>query len=98
MDENLGQATYSRARGLFLGDGEFAPIQPASYSEETAQRIDEAVRALITHAFDRATAILTRNRGLLEQVAGMLLERETLTAKDLPTPVAESDERHAAGA
>ncbi len=56
------------------------------------------MRALITRAFDRATAILTRNRDLLEQVAGMLLERETLTAKDLPTPVAETDERHAAGA
>ena len=98
MDENLGQATYSQGRATFLGNGEFVPFQSSSFSEATAQRIDESVRALLAEAFDRATAILTRNHELLEETAAMLLERETLTAADLPQPVPEDDDRRASGA
>jgi len=85
MDENLGQATYSRPRTAFLGDGEIAPLS-RPYSEATAQQIDEAVRKLVAQAFDHATAILTRNRGMLDKTAQLLLERETLSGDELPQP------------
>lgn len=86
MDDALGQATYSRDRTRFLSDGEIAPFQPRTYSEATAQQIDESVQKLVAQAFDRATAILTRNRKLLDETAQLLLERETLSADDLPEP------------
>ena len=47
-------------------------------SEATLQRIDEAVRGIITRAFERATAVLHINREVLERSARALLERETL--------------------
>jgi cell division protease FtsH len=86
MDDDLGQATYSRDRTTFLGDGEITPFQPRTYSEATAHQIDESVRKLVAQAFDRATAILTRNRKLLDETAQLLLERETLSGDDLPQP------------
>jgi len=42
------------------------------------QQIDEAIRAIVMQAFDTATAILTRNRPVLERCAQELLKRETL--------------------
>jgi cell division protease FtsH len=97
MDADLGQATYSRDRATFLGNGEITPFQSRTYSEATAQQIDESVRKLISQAFDCATAVLTRNRKLLDETAQLLLERETLSGDDLPTPewdaVEELDER-----
>jgi cell division protease FtsH len=48
------------------------------FSETTAERIDEAVRAIIDGAFRRASAILAENRALLDTCAEQLLARETL--------------------
>ena len=47
-------------------------------SEETARAIDNAVRALIARAFERASAFLALNRETLEAAAQELLRRETL--------------------
>ena len=57
---------------------------PRHYSEETAREIDCALRDLVGAAFDRASRILTINRAALEAGAQSLLERETLTADELP--------------
>jgi cell division protease FtsH len=64
-------------------------------SDDTARRIDAAVRALIDEAFDRATAVLTERRTLLEDGAAKLLAQETLTESDL-LPWAQSARRTAA--
>lgn len=77
MDPGLGHVAYAREQPRFLeGVGE----QPSgvSMSEETARAIDNAVRALIAHAFERATAFLALNREVLEAAAQELLRRETL--------------------
>jgi cell division protease FtsH len=85
MDERLGQATYAQHQPLFL-DGQRvpSPAEARSYSEKTAAEIDEAVKSLLAAAFDTATAILTKNRKLLDETASKLLEKETLTADELP--------------
>jgi cell division protease FtsH len=51
-------------------------------SEKTAQLVDTEVKRVIDVAFQRAVETLTTNRELLDQVAKMLLERETLTRED----------------
>jgi len=91
MDDTLGQAIYVEERSRFLDGGMQMPTGGALYSPETAREIDCAVRALIDRAFARATAILKRHRDALEDVAQKLLERETLTADDLPSLPPESD-------
>ena len=54
-----------------------------SYSEQTAQAIDAAVRALVDQAFASALDILQRNRDVLERSAKLLLEKETLDEAQL---------------
>ena len=49
-------------------------------SEDTRRRIDEAVRALVNQAFERATGLLREHRPALDRCARALLERETLDA------------------
>ena len=75
---------------MFLGDITLPRPETRTYSERTAWAIDEAVRGLVETAFARATAILERNRAMLDQTARKLLELETLTAADLPVPVGEA--------
>jgi cell division protease FtsH len=91
MDESLGEATYSEARPLFLDGGNAAVPQSHPYSEKTAAQIDEAVRNLVEQASEKATAILRKNRQLLDEVAEKLLEQETLTADEIPSPAGIDD-------
>lgn len=65
--------------------------QARTYSEKTAREIDEAVRELVGKSFGQSTAILERNRQLLNETAEMLLTKETLPADELPQPVWENE-------
>ena len=84
MDETLGQAIYVEDQPRFLEGVIRPPGMGGIYSQETAREIDVAVRALIDRAFERATAILTRHRDVLEDTAKRLLEQETLNEEELP--------------
>ena len=89
MDETLGEAVYAQAQPLFVGGSALRrPEETTPYSEETAARIDQAVRDLLAQAHGTATAILKQNRELLDQIAAKLLEKETLSADELPKRVA----------
>jgi cell division protease FtsH len=85
MDDALGQVTYDNERPTFLAEPQDFGLSARSYSEQTAWQIDEAVRELITQAFDKATEILETHRQLLDETAQKLLARETLTADELPS-------------
>ncbi len=84
MDEALGHVVYQDETLLFLGN---QPNQSArrEVSNETAEKIDQAVRALVQAAFDDAKAILVRHRETLERGAQLLLAQETLTEPALVT-------------
>jgi cell division protease FtsH len=84
MHEGLGPVAYEAERTSFLTDGQIGSWQPRRYSEDTAREIDMAIRGIVTSALERATAILTRDRAALEDGARRLLEKETLTADELP--------------
>jgi cell division protease FtsH len=88
MDETLGNLVYEAPRSAFLGVPEQV-AEPRRHSEESARRIDEAVRGLVADAFAESLAILTRQRARLERGAALLLERETLEQKDLQALCAE---------
>src|SRR5579864_5159199 len=88
MDEKLGLMAYESERPpLFPGMREFNGEH--RYSEATAREIDCAVRESLRAAFDRATAVLTRGRRVLERGARALLERETLGEAELAKLKAE---------
>ncbi len=84
MDGTLGQVTYETERGNFLG----LPTEGGGrrFSEETAREIDLAVRERIEKVYKKTLAVLRERRGDLESLAAKLLEKETLTADELPKP------------
>ena len=49
----------------------------------TAQRVDNAVQALVRAGLDRATVWLTEHRSLLDEATTLLLQKETLGEQEL---------------
>ena len=85
MSAEVGQVVYERppSRFLDLPEGFGGTGLERGLSEDTARRIDGAVRALVDEAFQRATAVLQARRALLEDGAAQLLAQETLSEADL---------------
>ena len=81
MDPSLGQVSYDEDTAPLLGGG--PQWHERRYGDATASAIDAAVRALIDNAFQRAVAILTANRALLDQAAKELLVKETFSGDEL---------------
>jgi cell division protease FtsH len=82
MDPTLGHVAYESERRSYLGNGAGAGSD-RTYSEETAREIDRAVRQLIEATFERTVGLLAERRALLEAGARQLLEKETITEKEL---------------
>ena len=75
MSERVGLVTYQSDSPIFLGRDMEAHN---SYSEETAGIIDEEVHKIIETAHARAVELLTSNRKVLDNMARVLVERETI--------------------
>ena len=82
MSDVLGSVAYDREQSAFLQTN-FPVPQNRTYSEETAHKIDTAVRALVDQALERAIGILTINRAALDQTAEKLLQTETLNQPEI---------------
>lgn len=55
------------------------------FSEKTAQIIDEEISKMIEAAYIRAKNLLIENREKLNQLAGILLQKEVIFREDLET-------------
>ena len=82
MSDALGNVAYEREQSVFLQPNIPMP-QNRNYSEETANKIDIAVRVLVDQALERAINILQVNRALLDQTAEELLKTETLNQPEI---------------
>ena len=81
MSDELGPLSYAQDKEhIFLGR-EIA--QHRDYSEETARKIDEEINALIDRNYNRTRNILDENIDILHKLAELLLEKETITGKEL---------------
>ncbi|MBC8104894.1 MAG: cell division protein FtsH, partial [Cytophagales bacterium] len=49
-----------------------------NYSEEVAAQIDQEVRSIMDECYNVAKAILLENREMLDEIAKVLLERESI--------------------
>lgn len=81
MSEKLGLMTYgSNSQTVFLGkDME----THNAYSDDTAKLIDDEMHKIIEGAHARATKLLTDNRSILDNMARVLIERETIYADEV---------------
>ena len=82
MSEALGNVAYEREQSVFLQPNVPMP-QSRDYSEETANKVDSAMRTLVDQALERAVKILQTNRSLLDQTAEELLKTETLNQPEI---------------
>jgi len=83
MDDELGSVVYEQSRPTFLEQQAELSMGAPRFSEETARRIDQAVRDLIARQSERAGLLLEQNRDLLERCAAELLQQETLDETQL---------------
>ncbi len=89
MSDRLGPVALGRSQGgMFLGRDIAAE---RDFSEDTAAAIDEEVSDLVAVAYKRATSVLSDNRSVLDELAEMLVEKETVDADDLQELLIRSD-------
>ncbi|HEY9897331.1 MAG TPA: ATP-dependent zinc metalloprotease FtsH3 [Candidatus Sericytochromatia bacterium] len=89
MSDRLGPVALGRQQGnMFLGRDIAAE---RDFSEETAAAIDDEVRNLVEQAYRRCKAVLVANRHVLDQLAAMLIEKETVDSDELQELLANSD-------
>ncbi|MBE9028658.1 ATP-dependent zinc metalloprotease FtsH3 [filamentous cyanobacterium LEGE 11480] len=81
MSDRLGPVALGRSQGnMFLGRD---IMSERDFSDETAAAIDDEVRNLVDQAYRRCKQTLVENRNVLDKVAAMLIEKETVDAEEL---------------
>jgi cell division protease FtsH len=81
MSEKLGPLAYEKREGpVFLG---MQGAAPAAYSDSKAQEIDAEVFGLVKGGHDVAVKLLNDNIQALHNMAGALLEYETIDADEV---------------
>ena len=94
MSDRLGPVALGRQNGnMFLGR-EIASDR--DFSDTTAATIDEEVRRLVDEAYERAKNVLLGNKHILDKLAGMLIEKETVDSDELQELLANNDVKIAA--
>ncbi|MFM8296524.1 MAG: ATP-dependent zinc metalloprotease FtsH3, partial [Microcystaceae cyanobacterium] len=81
MSDKLGPVALGRqGGGVFLGRD---IASDRDFSNTTAAAIDDEVSQLVDQAYQRAKEVLVGNRSILDKLAQMLVEKETVDAEEL---------------
>jgi len=81
MSEKLGPINYGDGhKEVFLGK-DYSHVR--EYSEQTALQIDEEVHQIIIGCMDNAEEILRKHRPILNKMAELLIEKESLDAPEI---------------
>jgi cell division protease FtsH len=89
MSEKLGPVALGRQQGnMFLGRD---IASERDFSEETAAVIDDEVSSLVAEAYRRAKDVLVVNKVVLDKLANMLVDKETVDSEELQDLLANND-------
>ncbi|MEL6158211.1 MAG: ATP-dependent zinc metalloprotease FtsH3 [Cyanobacteria bacterium J06554_11] len=89
MSDELGPVALGRQQGNpFLGRD---IASERDFSEKTAASIDTEVRALVDQAYARCKQVLVENRHILDKLAEMLVDKETVDSEELQQLLATND-------
>ncbi len=81
MSEKMGPMTFGkRNEHIFLGR-EFG--HERDFSEETASKLDNEVKAIVEERYNLAKKLLVENKDMIEEIVKVLLEKETLDEKEV---------------
>ena len=89
MSDKLGLVAYDNDQPVFMGM-EYGH-SGRTCSPETAAIIDQEVRRIITEAHERARKLLKENRSVLDNMARVLVERETIYNEEVMMLVKGAD-------
>ena len=78
MSEELGLMAAASVGNQYLDGG-----AQMDCSQETAALVDKAVKRMLTESYAAAKKLLTENRQLLDEIAGHLLLKESITGEEL---------------
>jgi cell division protease FtsH len=74
-------ALTSRGAGM-LGGAQPEPVFQREYAESTQQYVDEEIARIVEREYVKSQGILEANRAILDKIASVLLEKETIDAKE----------------
>ena len=80
MSEKVGPISYGSDKEVFIGRDMASHV---NYSEETAAIIDEEIRKIVDDGLQKARKLLSENKKLLDNMARLLVERETIFAEEV---------------
>lgn len=80
MSDKIGPVNYGDNDQIFVGR-DYQTKTP--YSEETAKIIDEEIETIIKDAHKKATELLSAHKNLLDVMARLLIERETIYSEEV---------------
>ncbi len=88
MSDKLGPLSFGKKEEqIFLGR---EISQHRDYSEETAMKIDQEVRDIVTGSYNKTRKLIEDNLATLHAMANALLEKETLDGPDIDAIIASS--------
>lgn len=92
MSDNLGYMTFGHGHEeqVFLGRD---ISRDKNYSEEIAASIDHEIRRIMDESFQRAKDIINEHRDQLDQIAKVLLEKETIESEEFIALIGEKPKR-----
>ncbi len=93
MSEKLGPVALGRQQSNMFMGRDIATER--DFSEETASMIDAEVSELVAVAYQRAKDVLVGNRSVLDKLAVMLVEKETVDSEELSELLINNDVRMA---
>ena len=80
MSEKVGPISYSAEKEIFIGRDMASHV---TYSEQTAGIIDQEVKEIIETSLLKARKLLSENKELLDNMARLLVERETIFSEEV---------------
>jgi cell division protease FtsH len=80
MSDRLGPLSFGKRDELIFLGREIG--EQRNYSDEVAKQIDEEVRAIIDHAYERAMEVLIKHRDKLTALAEKLVAEETVDSEE----------------
>lgn len=85
MSEKLGFLSFGNKNEVFIGR-DYQTQQ--NYSESTAALIDGEIKRIIDENYKRAYKLLSDNKDILDNLANLLLEKETIYTKEVDEIIA----------
>ncbi|MDR1470709.1 MAG: ATP-dependent zinc metalloprotease FtsH [Spirochaetaceae bacterium] len=96
MSGRFRNVALTKRHGGIMGEGGGEdPWSQREYSEATQQYIDEEIASAMSRRYGVVKERLSQNRVLLNEIAALLLEKETLDEKEFKALVAGSGEKAA---